>query len=166
MNSEVQIRKATVEDAFAIADILREAFAEFASDYTPEAFTVVTPPANEIAGRFDEGPIWVALKDDEIVGTVSAVPEPEWLYIRSMAVLPKAQGLGIGGGLLDAIEEYGIENGFDRLFLYTTHFSTDAIRLYEKLGFRRGPDTSSEEWYGTPGLSMDKRLGKVFGQDF
>ncbi len=78
---------------------------------------VVTPPPDEIVGRFEEGPIWVAVKDEEIVATVSVVPEPEWLYIRSMAVLPNAQGLGIGHGLLEAVERYGIENNFERLFL-------------------------------------------------
>lgn len=160
MNSEVQIRRAAIDDAKVITEILRKAFSEFASDYTPEAFAVVTPPADEIAGRFDEGPIWVAVKDDQIVATVSAVPEPEWLYIRSMAVLPIAQGLGIGGGLLDAIERYGIENEFDQLFLYTTNFSSDAIRLYEKHGFQKVRDTNADEWYGTSGLAMDKKIGR------
>ncbi len=159
MKAEVQIRRATIQDAEVIAEILRDAFSEFASDYTPEAFAVVTAQADEIAGRVEEGPIWVAVKDNEIVGTVSAVPEPEWLYIRSMAVLPSVQGLGIGGRLLDAVESYGIENGFDRLFLYTTNFSSDAIRLYEKHKFRKVRDTSGEEWYGTPGLAMDKKIG-------
>ena len=58
MSSDVPIRLAKVEDARLIANILREAFAEFAADYTPEAMVVVTPPADEIAGRFEEGPIW------------------------------------------------------------------------------------------------------------
>src|SRR6266536_6534553 len=105
MSSDLQIRRATAEDAESIAQILFEAFSEFESGYTPEAFAVVTPPPNEVATRFDEGPMWVAVKGNEIVGTVSALPEPEWLYIRSMAVSPKAQGLGIGRKLLEAVEE-------------------------------------------------------------
>lgn len=162
---DIQVRLAFVDEANAIADILREAFAEFESDYTPEAFAVVTPPPDEIAGRFDEGPIWVAVKNDEIVATVSAVPEPEWLYIRSMAVLPAAQGRGLGRKLLETVEAYAIEKGFERLFLYTTHFSSDAIKLYEKNGFRRGWDTSAEEWFGTPGLSMEKKIGRNITQN-
>ena len=164
LTSDVQIRRATPDDARSIADILREAFAQFESDYTPEAFAAVTPPPDEIARRFDEGPIWIAVRNDEIVATVSVVPEPEWLYIRSMAVLPKMQGLGIGHQILNVVEKYGIQNGFDRLFLYTTHFSTDAIRLYEKHGFGRVRDTSAEEWLGTPGLSMDKKIGGNIGK--
>lgn len=155
----IKVRLAFVEEANSIAGILREAFAEFATDYTPEAFAIVTPAEDEIALRFDEGPIWVAVNGDEIVATVSAVPEPEWLYIRSMAVLPRAQGLGVARKMLEAVEEYAIETGFERLFLYTTHFSKDAIRLYEKNGFERGRDTSADEWYGTPGLAMEKKIG-------
>lgn len=162
---DIEIRRAVEDEADAIADILREAFAEFAEDYTPEAFVIVTPPADEIAGRFDEGPIWVAVKDGEIVATVSAVPEPEWLYIRSMAVLPRAQGSGLARKMLEAVEEYAIENGFERLFLYTTHFSSSAIRLYEKNGFERGRDTSADEWYGTPGLAMEKKIGRNITQN-
>ena len=155
----IQIRRARPEDAAAIAELLYEAFSEFKSDYTPEAFAIVTPLVEEISERFDAGVMWVAVLDEGIVGTVSVVPEPEWLYIRSMAVSPMAQGMGIGHKLLDEIEEYGIENGFDRLFLYTTHFSTDAIGLYEKHGFTRGRDTSAEEWFGTPGRAMEKKIG-------
>lgn len=160
MSGDVQIRRAVAADAQAIATILREAFSEFVSDYTPQAFAVITPPAEEIAGRFEEGPVWVASKDGKPVGTVSALPEPEWLYIRSMAVLPNVQGRGIARMLMRAVENYGIENGFDTLFLYTTHFSKDAVNLYEKLGYRKGRNTTAEEWFGTPGFSMSKKLGR------
>src|SRR5437870_1364737 len=134
--SEVEIRLAIPDDADAIAEILRVAFSEFKNDYTSEALSVVTPSADEIATRFGEGPQWLATVDGKPRGTVSVVREPDHLYIRSMAVLPEAQGMGIGRKLLDAVESYAIENGFNRLFLYTTYFSRVAIQLYEKRGFR------------------------------
>jgi len=156
--TRVEIRLAEPGDAKSISEILRKAFSEFKSDYTPEALEVVTPPADEIATRFNEGPQWLAVADKKPVGTVSVVREPDHLYIRSMAVLPEVQGLGIGKMLLDAIDGYAVANGFDRLFLYTTNFSTAAKKLYEKCGFRKTGDTTAEEWYGTPGLSMEKIL--------
>lgn len=156
----VEIRLATEADAEAIAAILREAFGELRDGYTSEAFAIVTPPADEIRRRIAEGPNWITFWDGEPVATVSAVPEPEWLYIRSMAVLPSAQGLRLGSRLLETIEEYAVANGFDTLFLYTTGFSTNAIRLYENHGFIRERETTAEEWYGTPGLAMIKKLDK------
>ena len=159
MVDEINLRFALPEDAAAIEHVLRVAFDEFSTDYTPEALRYVTPTSDEIVGRFAEGPIWVAeTQQSDIVGTVSIVPEPDWVYIRSMAVLPTAQGHGVGGKLLQAIEQYAAENGFETLFLYTTHFSTDAIRLYEKYGYIRGRETTAEEWCGTPGLEMWKYL--------
>lgn len=155
---EIDVRLAVASDSAAIAAVLFEAFAVYRSDYTPEAFKIVTPDDQQVEQRFAEGSMWVAVKNREVVGTVSVVPEPEWLYIRSMGVSPGFQGLGIGHKLLDVVEEYAIENGFDRLFLYTTYFSTGAIELYEKHGFVRGRETTADEWNGTPGLAMDKKL--------
>lgn len=134
-------------------------------DYSPEAMQAVTPLRDEIVRRFDEGPLWVAVANDEIVGTVSVVPEPEWLYIRSIAVLPQVQGLGVGQKLLETVERYAIENGFDKLFLYTTYFSSSALRLYEKNGFYKVRDTPEEEWFGTPGLAMEKEIGRNIKQN-
>ncbi len=144
----------------ALRRYLEQAFAEFADKYTPEALEVVTPPADEIRNRFKEGPVWVALRNKVVIGTVSVVPEPEWLYLRSMAVSPNQQGLGIGGMLLETVESYAVAQGFKKLFLYTTPFSVDAIRLYEKHGFVRGRDTAADEWFGTPGLEMMKSLDR------
>ena len=158
MSGRVEIKLASPADAEVIAEILTKSFSKFESDYTPEALEYVTPQAAEIRGRFGEGPIWIALVDDEVVGTVSVVKEPDWLYIRSMAVLPAAQGHGVGGALLDAIEQFAAETGVETLFLYTTHFSADAIRLYERHGFIRGRETTAEEWCGTPGFEMWKYL--------
>jgi GNAT superfamily N-acetyltransferase len=155
---DVNIRLAKPSEADAVAEVLSAAFAEFEDNYTAEALAYVTPKADEVRGRFAEGPIWIAAMGDELVGTVSVVPEPEWLYIRSMAVLPAAQGRGVGGRLLAAVENYADEIGMETLFLYTTPFSNDAIRLYEKNGFIKGRETTADEWCGTPGLEMWKYL--------
>lgn len=158
MNSDVEIRIASADDAETIAEILRRAFGEFETFYTPEAFAATTPNAEKIRERFNgEGAIWVALKKAEIVGTVSAVPDGERLYMRSMAMLPEAQGLGIGRKLLQTVENYAGENGFEKLFLYTVPFLTGAIRLYEQSGFARGK-LETEGFFGTPWLEMVKDL--------
>jgi len=128
------------------------------SFYTPEALTATIPNAEEIRERFDEGAIWAAETGGEIVGTVSVVAEGEKLYIRSMAILPSAQGLGIGRRLLETIEKFAVENGFKSLFLYTTHFLSSAIRLYEQNGFEHSGEGDADEFFGTPWFSMEKKL--------
>ncbi len=156
----VEVGLAAVEDSRAIADVLHEAFSLYREHYTPEAFEVVTPSADEIATRFDEGPQWVATIGDYVVGTVSVTVEEGDLYVRSMAVAPGAQGRGVGHKLLDAVDQYASGTEFDRIFLYTTYFSAGAKELYEKHGYAWVRDTTAEEWYGVPGLEMEKHLGE------
>jgi ribosomal protein S18 acetylase RimI-like enzyme len=96
----VQIRIALPEDAPAIAAVLAFAFKDYEAFYTPEAFAATTPSSEFVQNRMDEGPVWVALTEDVIAGTVSALAKGEDVYIRSLAVLPGARGQRIGEALL------------------------------------------------------------------
>ena len=155
---QVEVRLAGSGDSEAIADVLLRAFGTFREHDTPEAFAAVTPSADEVESRFAEGPIWVAVLDGEIVGSVSLTTEAEGLYLRSMAVRPDMQGLGIGHDLLFAVDEFTSSSDLGRMFLYTTYFVPGAKELYEKHGFKWVRDTTAEEWYGVPGLEMEKNL--------
>ena len=158
MSSDVTIRLARLEDAAAISKVLLEAFGVYRENYTPEAFEIVTPPMGEIERRFGDGPQWVAERGGAIVGTVSVTTEPEGLYIRSMAISPHVQGKGIGHKLMDAVNEYADASEHERIFLYTTYFVPEAKKFYESHGYKWVRDTTAEEWYGTPGLEMDRQL--------
>lgn len=155
MSEKIELRLATPADAEAIASVLSESFLEYQPLYTSEGFAATVLTADQIEARMTEGPMWVALENRVLVGTVSVVLKPEGLYIRGMAVDPIARGNSIGRKLLDRTEEFAVENGCDRLFLSTTPFLSRAIKLYERYGFRRssaGPD----DLFGTPLFTMSK----------
>lgn len=101
--------------------------------------------------------MWVALRDNKIVGTVSVVPKDGSLYIRGMAILPAARGGRIGELLLKQIESFAVEHSYQRLSLSTTPFLSRAIRLYEKFGFRRNGE-GPHDLFGTPLVTMEKIL--------
>jgi ribosomal protein S18 acetylase RimI-like enzyme len=152
----LKIRTARPDDAAEIAKILAETFAEYKSLYTTEAFAAMTPGADEIEKRISEaGRIWVAALDGEIVGTVSVVHCNESLYIRSLAILPAAQGLRIGERLLTEIENYAVAGGFKILTLSTGEFLPRALRLYDRFGFTQW---GIDNFYGTRLIAMEKRL--------
>lgn len=155
---DLAIRFATKADSADIAWVLLQAFGAIREHYTDDAFAAVTPSVEEIEKRFAEGPMWVAEIDGEIVGTVSLTTEPEGLYVRSMAVMPEAQGHGIGHKLLDALHEHAAGCETERIFLYTLPFQKGARAIYEGLGYTWVRDTTAEEWYGVPGLEMDKKI--------
>jgi len=50
-------------------------------------------------------------------------------------VLPDFRGKGVGKFLLDAIADYGKENGFCRINLEVRHENINAQKLYQKAGF-------------------------------
>jgi len=146
-----------MEEAAIISYVLHQAFVEFEPLYTPEAFAATTPTSDQIQKRWSEGPVWVVAAGSQIVGTVSAVPKAEDLYVRSMAVLPSLRGMGLGYLLLQTVEQVAKTQGMQRMFLSTTPFLTGAIRLYERFGFHRNDDPP-HELFGTPLLTMVKLL--------
>lgn len=155
---KVKVRFATLDDAEVVSSLLLKAFLPFKAEYTDGAFEYTTPSADVIRGRFSEGPIWVAVRDGVVVGTVSGLPEAERFYIRSMAIDPFAQRGGIGQALLEMLETHAREQGFKRLYLYTTHVLPGARRLYEKNGFYVLRETLPEEWFDMGGFEMEKVL--------
>lgn len=129
--------------------------------YTAEGFaaTAITPA--QIANRIVEGPVWLAVLDEMIVGTVSVIAKDDSLYIRGMAVLPVARGKRIGELLLTHVEQFAAKKEFRRMLLSTTPFLHRAIRLYERFGYRRTTD-GPHDLFGTPLFAMEKILpGKL-----
>ena len=151
--SNVLIRNAVMDEAALIASVLYQSFVEFEPLYTPAAFAATAPSADQIRKRWSEGPVWVVAEDSQIVGTVSAIPKPEGLYIRSMAVLPSRHGRKIGYILLRPVEHFAKMQDIQRMFLSTTPFLTGAIRLYEQFGFHQ-TDEGPHELFGTPLFTM------------
>ena len=155
--SGILIRNAIVDESLAIESVLKQAFIVYEPLYTPDGFAATTPTSDQIRARWNEGPVWVAVQNGSIVGTVAAVPKSEGLYVRSMAVLPSARGQGIARQLLNEIERFAINHHHTRLFLSTTPFLKHAIRLYENFGFQRR-DEGKQDLFGTPLFTMVKLL--------
>ena len=152
----MRVQLASSADAGQIAAVLLTAFRDFEPLYTPEGFRATTPTAEEVARRLAEGPSWIALDDEAVVGTVSAVDREGEIYVRSMAVAPSARGRGIATHLLRAVEAFALSRGVRRLSLTTTPFLTGAIRLYEQAGFTR--TSAPLDLHGTPLFGMVKEL--------
>ena len=86
------------------------------------------------------GMIFFALEGDAVVGTVAMVRVTDERYgLAKMAVPMTHQGRGIGGLLGDACTAWAIEQGIGTVFLETNSKLDNAIRLYERLGFRHAP---------------------------
>lgn len=80
-----------------------------------------------LAHILDRADTWIA--DTWVTG-------PRIGEIESVSVLPELRGSGIGSELLDRLEEHLRDHGVDDLILGALPGNTDAIRLYERRGYR------------------------------
>ena len=155
---DILIKRAGFEDCVSMAQVLSLSFAEFEHLYTEKAFLETNISPEEVKARLVEGPAWIALQHNEIVGTASILELEDHVYIRGMAIVPMARGVGLGSKLLQKIENYAIESGTQQLRLSTTPFLDSAIKLYKRFGFKF-INVPPHDLYGTELLSMQKMLG-------
>jgi GNAT superfamily N-acetyltransferase len=96
----------------------------------------------------DPGGSWVAERDDQVLGiVVSFVREKMWL-LASYAVVPEAQGLGLGKALLAPALDHG--RGCLR-GMFNASSDPKALRRYHAAGFRLHPQMFLR---GTPDRSQ------------
>jgi putative acetyltransferase len=86
------------------------------------------------------GCVWFAVQNGMPVGCCAlAAIAPHEYEVAKMAVLPRLRGQGVGRALLQVVIDHARALGARRLYLETSHILTNAIRLYESLGFRHVP---------------------------
>lgn len=84
----------------------------------------------------------VAYSENQAIGCGALRPlEAEnALEIKRMYVLPEQRGKGIAAQILLELEHWALDSGMKRCILETGNKQPEAIRLYEKSGYRRIPN--------------------------
>jgi ribosomal protein S18 acetylase RimI-like enzyme len=119
---EIEIRAATPGDREAIVALLRDRW----GGETMVVHDTVYRPADL--------PAFVAVDDPHLVGLVTYEPGIESWHVLSLDSLDP--GRGIGGALLDRVEAAARAAGSPRVMLVTTNDNLDAIRFYQRRGYR------------------------------
>lgn len=73
--------------------------------------------------------------DGEPVGRLFVEPRRDEIRIMDIALIPRAQNLGIGTRLLRQVLDRGAESGL-RVTIHVEAYNP-ALRLYQRLGFRK-----------------------------
>jgi ribosomal protein S18 acetylase RimI-like enzyme len=79
-----------------------------------------------------------AVEKERLVGFLGCYfndPHKEYGYISSFSIVSEYQGKGVAIKLLNAVIEYGIQNGFKQIRLQVHTSNLSAIRLYSESGF-------------------------------
>ncbi len=94
------------------------------------------------------GNFWIALEEDEIVGTIAVWKhDKENIEIKRLYVKKEYRGTGLARTLYEKAIEYCEKNSFKRIFLGTYDKLETAIYFYLKKGFQeiKGKETKNGE---------------------
>lgn len=131
---EISIRRAGSEE-------FDQAWAIVSEYYDAVGVMVREDQAAFAQAYFTEGSgVWLARNDGDIVGCIALRPLdrfPSAGEVKRLYVKPEGRGRGVAGLLLDALHGYARGVGYESLYLDSKDDLVDAIRFYEKRGYRR-----------------------------
>lgn len=125
--------------------------------------------------RFAEAEVLVAEHDGRIAGTITFYADVRhegwsnlpagWAGFRALAVPPRMRGAGIGKVLVQHCVERTRDVGAETLGIHTISLLTDAVRLYQRLGFARCPEFDLRAADVFPSEHADEMVGLAFRRD-
>jgi ribosomal protein S18 acetylase RimI-like enzyme len=145
------LRRATPEDAPAIAALTNDAYAK----YIPLIGRKPQPMTADYRQMAADHPVWLLYLGDELAGLLVLELEPETVLIYSVAIRPDLQGRGLGRRLLEWAEKQAIQAGYRKMRLYTNEHFVENIELYKRACYH---ETGREDYLGTQLVHMAKQL--------
>jgi GNAT superfamily N-acetyltransferase len=158
----IAIRAARADDGRAIEAVTLAAYQQYAA-LMPEHWEAYRQNIVATLAMVHPAAQIVAERDGIIVGVVLLYPAggafstpagasvaltlPE---VRLLAVAPAARGHGVGAALVQECARRARQSGATALALHTTDMMRAAVRLYERLGFRRD---SGLDFEPAPGIT-------------
>lgn len=153
MSSVITIDTLKEADKEAVAELLVESYVQYESDFSTEVWQEYLESIKQSLNNPAIDRVLVAKSEEELLGTLQLFTNSEAAYqnpnigivdpiVRLLAVSPGARGKGVAQALLKESASYAKDKDANFLYLHSGENMTQAIRLYEHLGFRR--DESKE----------------------
>jgi ribosomal protein S18 acetylase RimI-like enzyme len=123
------IRLATPADLLAVQEIVETSYAQ----YIPLIGRRPAPMDADYAAAIEAGQLYVL--GHPTLGCLVMFPDGDAIEIDMIAVLPAAQGQGVGRKLLDFAADHTRSKGLSKLTLYTNAKMVRNVVIYQKYGF-------------------------------
>jgi putative acetyltransferase len=137
---DFSIRTIEPGDNPALAEVVRNTLAEFGAN---KPGTVYFDPTTDALYKVFQKPrsiYYVVLKDDKIIGGGGIYPTDglpaDTCELVKMYLLPEARGLGLGRLLIEKCLQFAKESGYNKVYLETMPELKNALKVYEKMGFK------------------------------
>lgn len=127
----VSIRPAESRDVNEAARVAHDAY----QHYTERIGRPPAPMQTDYAATVHDGTMWVAERDDKLIGFIVLHDGTDHLHLNNLAVDPAAQGQGVGARLLALAEAEAGRRGFDRIQLYTNEAMHENLDYYPRKGY-------------------------------
>jgi ribosomal protein S18 acetylase RimI-like enzyme len=89
-----------------------------------------------VRGYLGEGELLAILEGEEPAGVLLTIRDGDTLEIKNLAVAVGRRGRGVGRGAIEALVERATASGVTRLVVGTANSSLEALRFYQRTGFR------------------------------
>ena len=127
----ITIRIAVEADAPALRRIAVAAY----QHYVPRIGRRPAPMTADYAPAARGGQAWVAAEEGQAVGFIILIPQPGHLLLENVAVLPAAQGRGVGARLMALAEEHARRLHLSEIQLYTNQAMSENLAYYPRHGY-------------------------------
>jgi ribosomal protein S18 acetylase RimI-like enzyme len=151
----LSLRRALSADVPSLVKVANAAYGRYVA-------RIGRPPAPMTADYdrlMEQAEIWVAEDETELVGMLVLIENPGHLLLDNVAIIPSAQGRGIGAGLLRQAEKRALELGLTEIRLYTNAAMTENLAYYVRHGY---VETHRAEQDGFQRVFFSKRIGTRF----
>lgn len=144
----LEVRDVREDEHAALAELTIVAYEALEDGVLDDGYVA---EVRDVAARLAAGDVvLVAADGDRLLGGVTFVVDPsspsaefdghDEAGIRMLAVVPDAQGRGVGTALEQACVDRARAAGLRRIVLHSTPWMHAAHRIYERLGFLRAPE--------------------------
>lgn len=119
--------------------------------------------AAALAAKVGEETLLLALAGEQLLGCIFTRPMATALYVGKFAVVPQAQGQGIGRRLMDAVERLALEAGLAAIELETRIELVENHATFRALGFQKVAEKSHPGYDRPTSITMRKLLASARG---
>ncbi|WP_192250087.1 GNAT family N-acetyltransferase [Mesorhizobium silamurunense] len=137
--------------------LIRRAFAYMDGLIDPPSSAHLLTPEG-LRNKAAQETAFLAVENGRIVGCVFALERAKDLYVGKLAVEPGLQGRGIGGRLMQAVEDFARRRGKHAVELQTRIELTANHAAFARLGFRESERTAHAGYDRPTSITMRKVL--------